>query len=191
MEVNGSVLTLAVASAAMLLLPGLCGGSLFYFALRGTRWAGLAASLGSLGGALLGFLAMVFLFYETRWDPPVEITFEVPPGYSHETVILLEDPSAEELAWSGLFTERAFVAVPRGGVVRVRSVAPFFEHDRVAFLSTGERDLGISMMPAPPGLDGATRIVAFDFGTPPDTEEELSSLRADELRIVVQHRESE
>lgn len=162
---GGLAAAIGLASLCILVVPAALGGALGYFALR--KWSGaLGALLGAVLGAGTGVVAVAATFYESTFDPPVAITFEAPPGYRHDDVILLEDPSAPEIPWTGpnlpFVSPEARLPVDRGGVLRVRSLLELQTNDREGFLATGERAWGFAMYPAPPGLS-ATSVVVFDF----------------------------
>jgi hypothetical protein len=162
---GGLAAAIGLASLCMVVLPALACGALGGRALRGR-----APVAGWIGGAVigggLGFLAVTATFYESAWDPPLEIRFEAPPDFRHHTVFLLADPSVStEIPWTGLdvpfSSPRAEMTLPSSGVVRVRSVDALSSHDRVAYLG-GRRSYGFSSRPAPAEL-GATSLVSFDF----------------------------
>jgi hypothetical protein len=162
---GGLAAAIALASLCILAVPAGLGAVLGDFALR--KWSGVAgALLGAVVGAVAGVVAVAATFYESAFDPPLAITFEVPPGYRHDDVILLEDPSAAPIPWSGLdvpfSSPSARLPVDRGGVVRVRSLLDLSANDRRAFLPSGEPSMGFASLPAPPGLS-ATSVVVFDF----------------------------
>ena len=150
-----------LASICILLIPTLLGAGLGYLAFRTVT----AAVVGGLLGALIGVLGVTFTFFERRWNPPLELTIETPPGFQYTSVILLEDPSAPPLAWQGadlpLVTRRARLSVPASGVVRVQSVLDLMTNDRVARLSSGEERNGMRGGPAPAGFSGS--MIVFEF----------------------------
>lgn len=192
---GGLAAAIALASICILALPAVLGGVLGYFALR--KWSAAAGAIvGALLGGGMGYVAVMATFYESSFDPPVAITFETPPGYRHDDVILLEDPSAPEIPWTGLdvpfSSPTARMPVDRGGVARVRSLEALRTSDRRAFLATGEMALGFSTYPAPPGLS-ATSVVVFDFA-PYGARREPELPYFDEgeaLAIVLRAREAE
>lgn len=134
----------------------------------------LATSLG-LGfiGLAAGVLVVIATFYEDTWSPPPRIRFNLPEGFAHHRVILLEDPATSRtIFWRGSeMPFRGLVAdidLPASGLLRVRSL----EHaigrgDLVAVWSDGEATRGIGGGPAPAAV-GATTFVTFLRGEPAD-----------------------
>jgi hypothetical protein len=94
-------------------------------------WSGnKRTAMGVIVGALGiggGLLAVIATFYESSWDPPPQVTFNAPPGFSHTWVIVLEDPSAaRQLVWQGIempfFGKKTVIDVPPSGIVRVKKL---------------------------------------------------------------------
>jgi hypothetical protein len=188
------VCMVAVPLLALSALGALVGGLV-------GRWAGFRPSVAGLvtglsGAALgggMGTLLVFATFFESSWNPPPRLMFDVPPGYAHETVVLLEDGrSSHEISWQGLdlpfLAPYAEIDVPVGGVVRVRSLE---DVDRVeGYLPDGRYDLGFSSMPAPMGSDASLMLV-FGFATWPGTEPDLGMMPPDQLLHTLRSREAE
>ncbi len=88
----------------------------------------LLAIASGLAGIGLGSLAVVATFFEDTWSPPPHLRIDVAKGFRPNWVILIEDPSApSRLVWRGYNAPfhgiSAEIAVPLGGVIRVRSLA--------------------------------------------------------------------
>ena len=193
---EGLALAIFAASICMLVVPGLVLGAIGYLALRTKRGAAVGAVVGLAIGLGLGALAVTYTFFESTWDPPVHITFVTPPGYVHETVILLEDPTASlDIPWTGLemplASRSAIMTLPRSGVLRVRNVSDLMTNDRTAELSDGRHMWGMIMQPAPPGL-GASQLIVFDFmmsGT--RSEPDMGMMTPEALAATIRAREAE
>jgi hypothetical protein len=185
---EGLAIAILGASLCLLVVPALVLAGLGYFALRnvgGNKGGALGAAAGLVIGLLVGGLVVTYTFFESTWNPPLEITFEMPAGYPHETVIMLEDPAATaDIPWTGLdaplSTRSATIPIPRSGVLRVRSVTDLMTHDRAAHLSDGRVMMGMIMRPAPPGLS-ASQLVVFDFAAYGTAREPDMSMMTDEV----------
>lgn len=167
------------ASVCMVVVPALVVGALGWFLGRGRHgWAfGL---MGAMLGGLVGCVAVAATFFEDAWSPPATVEIEAPPGFAHEWVYLVGDPSSSlELDWRGIdapFTSRhARLTVPRSGVVRVRALGVLDGGHVDATLSIAggpaAPSMGRSGLALPPGF-GSGRMVAFGFAPYPGTEPE-------------------
>ena len=89
---------------------------------------GAAGAIGGIAlGALVGVAMVYFTFYQEDYPgahaAPPRLDFEVPAGFAHDWVVLIEDPNAPtEIEWAE-GEQVGFVTVPSSGVVRVRSMA--------------------------------------------------------------------
>lgn len=125
--------------------------------------ASLALGLAGIG---VGTLAVTATFYEGVWAPPPAIRLDVPPGFAHREVIVLEDPTASgDLVWRGVeapfLGKSATIAVPANGIVRVRNLGMMTGRgDMSVTWSDGAWAGGLSAGPAPPSL-GARSYVAL------------------------------
>lgn len=136
------------------------------------RLGTLAVSLG-LGfvGLALAQLVVIATFYENVWSPPPRMRFNLPQGFAHQRVILLEDAAApNSITWRG--TEMPFqglstqVDLPASGVLRVRSLQHLAGRGDVTVTwSDGLATRGIGGGPAPPAVN-ATLYVTFLRGEP-------------------------
>jgi hypothetical protein len=134
---------------------------------RNARWL---ATIGIVAmGLVIGGLAVVATFFESKWSPPDEITFRLPPNFNHPSVYLIEDNRAtQSLEWRGvnlpLMSRSASIDVPASGVVRVKSLnMPEIIQLPNASFSNGERSTGSFSTPAPATV--GTGII-FGFTTP-------------------------
>jgi len=191
---EGLALAILLASICILLTPALLFGGVGYFVLR-KRAGILGAALGVALGLGLGALIVVATFMESTWNPPVELTLDVPPDLRHRSVLLLEDPTASaEIPWSGmeipLSSPSAHLTIPASGFLRVRSLEMVRTHDRVVRLSTGETAWGMAFLNPPPGL-GATQLMYFDFVAYPSPEPDPSLMDSVALEAWVRAREAE
>ena len=187
---DGLALAIAAASLCMLLVPGLLGATLGYFALRKrARWVGVV--IGFVIGIGLGGLAVAATFFESTFSPPDELSIDA-PGLRHETVIFVEDahaPSAVEWTGSRLpFSSRiGHVAVPASGVLRVRSVDWIGGREVRARLVTGMAEQSLSVRDVPP----LGRVVVFGFAPYPGTEADPAVLDPPSLLALIREREAE
>ncbi len=162
------------AMICMVLLPAsLLGGVGYLLARRRRGWIGalVGVAIGVVGGAL----AVVGTFYESTWSPPPTLTVDVPPTFAHEWIYVVSDPGvATELAWTGHdlpFTSRhAEIAVPRSGVVHLRSVASLENGAIEATLThpgaSSPRSVGFAALTLP----GGGRVIAIGFARWPGRE---------------------
>ena len=165
------------AMICMVLLPASLLGGVGYLLARRRRWIGalVGVAIGLSGGAL----AVLGTFYESTWSPPPTLTVDVPPGFAHEWVYVVSDPRVTtELAWTGHdlpFTSRhADIAVPRSGVVRLRSVESLENGAIEATLThpggTSPHSVAFAALTLPTG----GRVIAIGFARWPGREPEPS-----------------
>jgi hypothetical protein len=147
---------------------------------RGLGWSGAKLFLAALTLGVIGFgggvLAVIATFYEDIWAPPPEVTFNVPPGFTQDWVILLEDRSSSvQLVWAGVeipFSGRkTLIDVPSSGIVRLRDLSKICCRPTRVRWSDGLSNSGSSRGPAPKSA-GATQYVAFNRYAQPDAERE-------------------
>lgn len=125
---------------------------------------GTALTIAALGLAGLGIGAVVVAatFFETTFSPPPTLRFNLPSGFAHKWVILLEDTSApREIVWRGFegpFSGvSAEIDVPANGVLRVRGFGRMSGRaDSVTLWSDGSDTRGGASGPAPAGLNAST-----------------------------------
>lgn len=191
---EGLAIAIAVASLAIVVVPAGLGGVLGYVALR-KRQGALGALAGALLGGAGGVLGVTATFFEDTWSPPPSLTIEAPPGFAHEWVVFIADPSAgTAITWTGVdapFTSRrARIAVPASGVLRVRDLGRIDGGGVRARLATGVEATGAVAKPAPPGI-GPGRFVAYGFAPYPGREPDLGSLEPGALEALLRAREAE
>ncbi len=118
----------------------------------------------TLGALLLGLGAgaawATATFFESTWSPPPKVMLNLPPGFAHRAVILLEQPSApRQLQWSGAnapFTGKSVALdVPPSGVIRVRSLGDLAGGDFTAEVTQGMQVTGSGSGPADTALDAS------------------------------------
>jgi hypothetical protein len=170
---NDSGLALAIFIGMILIvLTGLLLGMLLGgIVSRALGWSGTKRWLASLGLGALGIgggvLAVIATFYESTWAPPPEVTFNAPPGFAHEWVILLEDQSvSNRLPWQGVempfFGKRTQIDVPPSGIVRLHDLGGLDGRmDIKARWNDGSSSTGQAGGPAPQAT-GATSHRAFN-----------------------------
>jgi len=101
---------------------------------RRLGWNGAKRSLVSLGlGAVVagGFALVVIgnVYYRDTWAPRRQVTFNAPPGFAQNWVVLLEDrrSGSVQLVWDGVempfFGKKTVIDVPLSGIVRVRDLS--------------------------------------------------------------------
>jgi hypothetical protein len=145
---------------------------------RKLGWSGAKLFLATLALGVIGFgggvLGVIATFYENTWAPPPVVTFNVPPDFNQNWVILLEDRSIPvQLVWAGgkipFFGKKTLIDVPSSGIVRVRDLSGLYS----ALVRARWNDRSYSSHfagggPAPKS-SGATSYVAFSRD-PPDAE---------------------
>jgi hypothetical protein len=131
---HGDGLALAIFIAMILMV---LGGLLFgvlpgWMMARHLGWSGRKRLLITLGlgaiGAGGGILMVIATFNEDMWAPPPQVTLNVPPGFTQNWLILLEDPkSSTQLVWKGVeipfFGKKTSIDVPASGIMRVRDLS--------------------------------------------------------------------
>lgn len=109
----------------------LLGWGASIIARRRNRRGIVAAGAGALAGFTLGGAAVLWIFYPTILDPPLELHLRAEKGRLPEPVIFVEDPASPivvNATASRLFVPaRVAVAVPPRKVVRVRSFEPWYD----------------------------------------------------------------
>ena len=157
---GGLVLVILAAVVGMVVVPAVV---LVWVSRRLSRGKSdqfrLAITAGSL---LLGFGAgaawATATFFETTWSPPPKVMLNLPPGFVHRSVILLEQPSApRQLQWSGrdlpFMGKSVALDVPTSGVVRVRSFGDLAGAGFTAEATQGMRVTTMGSGPADAALD--------------------------------------
>jgi hypothetical protein len=142
-------------------------------AARSFGWTGNKRMLSSLFfcalGIGVGVVAVIATFYESTWHPPPKVTFNAPPGFTQNWVILLEDlTTSKTLVWQGVempfFAKRTVIDVPPSGIVRVRSLERLIGRvDTDANWNDGSYSTGQGGGPAPKAT-GAISFSAFNRG---------------------------
>lgn len=145
-------------------------------------------------GGVLGVCGSCATFYEDTWSPPPTLTFETPPGFRYDDVMLIEDPrSTTTIRWTGFdvpFSSRgARLVVPSSGIVRVRSLRTLQEMRVEGRLSTGETERGGGAGPLPASL-GRGVYAIFNFGPWDEHHPGLSDLPEAALGPAVLAREA-
>ncbi len=149
-----------------LLLGGLLGRSLA----RRLGWSGAKRLLAIVGSGAIGVGAGVLIvianFREDIWAPPPQVALSVPPGFTQDWVILLEDRKGSvQLVWKGVeipfFGKKTVIDVPPSGIVRVRDLSGIHGRGGIRVLwSDGSYNRGQAGGPAPQST-GATSYSAF------------------------------
>lgn len=160
----GAMIAMVVGGFLLLFWIGKASGA------RG--WKPWALGLAGLG---LGVLAVIMTFYENIWAPPPRVVLELPAGYAHSNVILLEDPDAQlEIVWSGREAPFSGIstrfAVPANGVLRVKSLDRLYGRGNATIeWSDGTRTTGMGAAPAPEGTR-ARLMLYFERGNHDDPD---------------------
>ena len=170
-------LALAILGLMALMLAGLAlvFGAVGLFAARQLGWHGarrkaLIAGL-ALVGMAAGWLWANATFYESKLDPPPELTVRVAPGFAEPWAILLEDPvNGVPLVWRGgdrpFDAPKAEIALPKSGVLRIRDFGQARGRgDLKARWSDGAESRGSGGGPGPAGF-GATGYIALSHDRP-------------------------
>jgi hypothetical protein len=128
---GGLALALFIVKTLIVLGGFLLGVLLSRILARSLGWSGdkrlLDLGLGSIGVGC-GVLFVIASFYQSTWAPPPQVEFTMPPGFTHNWVILLEDRTGSvQPVWEGVeipfFGKRTAIDVPPSGVVRVRDLS--------------------------------------------------------------------
>jgi hypothetical protein len=165
---EGLAAAILCAIVALVVIPGVLGALIGRAFAKESRVAG--AVIGGVVGVLLGSIAVGFTFFETTMRPPPRLTLEAPTGFAHEWVFLVGDPAvSREVVWEGSWTPEARVSVPRGGVVRVRSLGRL-DGDLVSVSMNGRDNTSFGACNVP--SLGAGRVVMYGFAPWPGTEPE-------------------
>jgi hypothetical protein len=165
---EGLAAAIFCAMIALVVIPGVLGALLGRALAKESRVAG--AIVGGVVGVSIGGVAMGFAFFEDVMRPPPRLTLEAPPGFAHEWVFVVGDPSVSRaLVWEGSWTPEAQMSVPRGGVVRVRELGRL-DGELVEVSLDGRPSVSFGACNAP-GL-GAGRVVMYGFAPWPGTEPE-------------------
>lgn len=187
---EGLAAAIMLAMACMVTTPAALFGAMGYFALR-RRKLGFAGALGGvLFGVAIGGVAVGFTFFEDTMRPPAHLEVQAPPGFAHEWVILIADPSAStSVEWEGWWTPSARVSVPSSGVLRVRELGRLDgESPRVTL--NGRDHRGSAGLALPASMGGG-RMVAFTFADWPGTEPDVGSMREEALAARIRELEAE
>jgi hypothetical protein len=129
-----SGLAKAIGILAILIVVGglLLGVMLSRILARRLGWSGAKLLLATLTlgaiGVGGGVLIVIANFREDIWAPSPEVTFNAPPGFTQNWVILLEDRSSSvQLVWEGMeipfFAKKTVIDVPSSGIVRLRDLS--------------------------------------------------------------------
>jgi hypothetical protein len=151
-----------------LLLGVLLGRSLA----RRLGWSGAKMLLATLGlgaiGVVGGVLVVIATFRQDIWAPPRQVTFNAPPGFTQDWVILLQDRrlGSTQLVWQGVeipfVGKKTVIDVPPSGIVRVRDLSELRGPPGIRVLwSDGSCHNGQAHGPAPRST-GATSYSAFN-----------------------------
>ncbi len=167
-------LVILLGCVLMVALPALLGGWLARQVFAAGPSRDLKAVLVAVACAGLGLLAVFATFFESTWQPANEVRLTLPPGFSHDWIVMLEKPDAPQaLQWRGVnlpfFSKMTDVAVPASGVVVVQSLAGISGGYAQAMLSTGEVSTGASYGPAAASL-GYGSYAAFERPVAGQTE---------------------
>jgi hypothetical protein len=124
------------------------------FGWSGGKRSAATLALGALGvGA--GVVAVIATFYESTFQPPPQVTFTAPPGFTHTWVFVLEDrASPNALVWTGadipFVGKKTQIIVPPSGIVRVRDMTGLSGRvDTRVLWSDGATSTGQGGGPAP------------------------------------------
>jgi hypothetical protein len=149
-----------------LLLGGLLGRALA----RCLDWSGAKRLLAIVGLGTIGvgasILVVIANFREDIWAPPPQVALNVPPGFTQDWVILLEDRKGSvQLVWKGVeipfFGKKTAIDVPQSGIVRVPDLSGIRGRGGLRVLwSDGSYNRGQAGGPAPQST-GATGYSAF------------------------------
>ena len=191
---GGLSAAIGLASLCMAMVPALLFGAFGYFAFRKTRFRWIAAVLAAIFGVAAGALAITATFFESTFDPPKKLVFDVPAGFSHETVVLIVDPTVHtQVSWTGaavpLVERHGRLAIPRSGVVRVHDIDWIYDAQVDTTLCTGVINTARSHLDDP-GL-GVYVVYGFTATGSPVTEPDFSTLDPAARVALVRAREAE
>ena len=155
----------------LIVLGGLLlGGVLGRIFARHVGWSGAKRSFAIVGlgvvGVGVGALVVIANFREDIWAPSPQVVLNVPPGFTQDWVILLEDRTGSvQLVWKGVempfFGKSTVIDVPASGIVRVGDLSGIRGRGGLRVLwSDGSYGIGQSGGPAPQST-GATGYIAF------------------------------
>jgi hypothetical protein len=119
-----------------------------------------------------GVLIVIATFYENTWAPDPEVTFNVPPGFTQNWVILLEDRSSSvQLVWTGVgvvmpfFRKKTLIDVPSSGIVRLRDLSGLGGiYGETSVLWSDHSSTFVRNRGRAPKSTGATSYAAFSHG---------------------------
>ena len=172
---SGMALAIMIAMILIVSIPGVVLGAIGYVVGKkradGERKGGLVFGCGGFVlGAALGVLGVVLTFYEDTFEPTMAL--QTPAGFAHDSVIILEDPTAStRLDWNTTRSE-ARLASPASGVVRLADLEDFSGRGFFAVLPSGDTTIGFSSRPAPPGLSPARVVLCLAFAHASDCDRE-------------------
>ena len=155
----------------LIVLGGLLSGGLLGRILaRHLGWSGAERLLAVVGlgaiGVGAGVLVVIANFRQDIWAPSPQVVINVPPGFTQDWVILLEDRQGSvQLVWKGVeipfFGKKTVIDAPSSGIVRVRDLSGIGGRGGIRVLwSDGSYHSGLSGGPAPKST-GATSYSAF------------------------------
>jgi hypothetical protein len=155
----------------LIVLGGLLlGGMLGRILAHRSGWSGAKRLLAIVGtgaiGVGAGVLVVLASFREDIWAPSPQVVLSVPPGFTQDWVILLEDRKGSvQLVWKGVeipfFGKKTVIEVPPSGIVRVRDLSGIRGRGGIRVLwSDGSYKSGRAGGPAPQST-GATSYSAF------------------------------
>lgn len=154
----------------LIVLGGLLSGVLLGRILaRRLGWSGAKRLLAILGLGVIGVgggvLVVIANFYESTWAPPRQVVLNVPPDFTQNSVLLLQDrKGSAQLVWEGVeipfLGKRTVIDVPPSGIVRVRDLSALRGRGIKVLWSDGSYWSGHSTGPAPKST-GATTYWAF------------------------------
>jgi hypothetical protein len=143
---------------AMLALATRCGW-LCYRRLRSRSGNALAISL----GAAVGVFLLLSKFLNSAASSTPTLTLDIPADFAHESVVLITDPSVTSaVVWSGgdwpFSVKQGHIAVPKSGIVRVKSLGIIDSHVVDAVLSDGRIGRAFTVAEI-----GSARAASFNF----------------------------
>lgn len=172
---SGMALGILIAMILIVSVPGVIFGAIGLVIgnkrTEGESKKGLAYGCGGFVlGVVVGIIGLFVTFYESAFEATLKL--ETPPGFTHDAVLILGDPTAStRLDWNTMRTEATLV-VPPSGVVRVPTLEDFETMAFFAELPSGEASTSFSSRPAPGSLAPVTVVRCVGFGTSTDCENE-------------------